>query len=206
MHRVNLLLFLSVILFGCVSGRVESPAYSGFLQQYYAQLQPGTSPSGEPVMRWISPQFNKDAYSQVIISPSQFYPEPKTSDKLYTETLTQILSYLDTDLNQDVSAVIAVVQSASPNAKLNNTLRLQVAISGITTTEKGLQIFKDHAVINVEYKITDAVTDEVMVAGVRKGFGKSLPSTSSAITLDDLTPVMDLWSQDAASFFTNIKK
>lgn len=206
MLKLIVLLFLSVMIFGCVSQRVESQAYSGFLTQYYAQMQPGTSPSGDPVMRWISPKFKKDSYRQVIISPSQFYPEPKTSDKLYTETLTQILSYLDTDLKQDVSAVIPVVYSESPNANLNNTLRMQVAISGIMAAEKGLQIFKDQTVIKVEYKITDALTGEVLGAGVRKGFGKSLPSASSAITLDDLTPVMDQWSQDAASFFANIKK
>lgn len=205
MIKTSVLLFLGAMLIGCASQTVE-PIYSGFLAQYYSQMQPATSPSGEPVMRWISPEFKKDSYHQVMISPSQFYPEPKTSDKLYTETLTQVLSYLDTDLNQAVSVVIPVVHSASLNATLNSTLRMQVAISGITATEKGLQIFKDQTVINVEYKITDAVTGEVLAAGVRKGFGKPLSSTASAITLDDLTPAMDQWSQDAASFFANIKK
>lgn len=220
MNRLSALLLLGALLFGCTSQQqVEPKTYSGFLGQYYTQMQPTTSPSGEPVMRWVSPALKKGAYHQIILSPSQFYPEPKTSDKLYTQTLNQILSYLDTDLIQDVSAVMPVVTNTSPQ-----TLKLRVAITAVSTQTEGLKPYeiipvalllagasyaagaRDESVtMNVEYEITDAMTGEVLAAGMRKGFGKPLEHKSDTVTLDDLAPVLDTWSDDAGLFLQGLK-
>lgn len=204
MKKIICTLTFSFTLLGCSSNVTYPETYSGFLGNYYTQLQPATSPSGQPVMRWISPRLQQGGYRQVLISPTQFYPQPLTSDQLYTNTLQQVLDYIDTGLYQNLSAVTSVVQSQTPGVTLKNTLRIQVVVSGVTASEKGLQLFEDNTVIDVEYKITDALTNEVLAAGVRKGFGKPLTHASDVITLDDLSPVMDQWTQDAASFFVKI--
>lgn len=208
MVRKLTLLGLLCALIGCgpqSAVNTQLPTtYSGFLGGYYTQLQSTTSPSGVPVMRWISPQLSQGGYRQVVINPTQFYPQPQTSAQLYTDTLQQLLDYIDTDLYQNLSAVTKVVQPQIPGVTLEHTLRLQVAISGVTAVERGLQLFDDETTISVEYKITDALSNEVLAAGVRKGFGKPLTHAYDVITLDDLAPVIDTWTQDAASFFVKM--
>lgn len=214
-------LLLAALLLGCSSQSVEpqAQAHSGFLGDYYAQLRPAISVSGQPVMRWISPTLQRGSYKKVMISPSQFYPEPKTSDKLYTETLDQILSYFDTDLYQDVSAVMPVVTTASPQ-----TLKLRVAITAVSAQVQGLKPYevipvallaagaayatgeRDESVsMSVEYEVTDSVTGEVVAVGMREGFGKPLARKSDTVTLDELAPVLDTWSDDAGLFLQRLK-
>lgn len=219
MIKNSALLLLGTLLLGCASQTITPQARSGFLGQHYAQMQHTTSPSGEPVMRWVSPNLKRGAYHQIIVSPSQYYPEPKTSDKLYTATLTQILNYLDIDLNQNISAVMPVVTSASPQ-----TLKLRVAITAVSAQPEGLKPYevipvallaagatyaagtRDESVtINVEYEVTDATTGEVLAVGMRKGFGKPLEHKSDTVTLENLAPILDTWSDDAGLFLQRLK-
>lgn len=190
-----------IMLAACAAPSSTLQNYSGFLSGFYTELQPAVSPSGYPVLRWISPKLQQGGYTQLVISPTQFYPIPQTSNQLYTNTLQQVLDYIDTSLYQRLSMVTKVVQTGMPNVNLKNTLRIQVAVTGVTAIEKGLQLFEDQTVINVEYKITDALTGEVVAAGMRKGFGQPLTHSADVITLDDLSPVLDQWAQDASSFF-----
>jgi len=46
-------LFCALLLAGCASKVTEPEQYSGFLADY-SRLQPATSPTGQPVMRWLA--------------------------------------------------------------------------------------------------------------------------------------------------------
>ena len=59
-QRLGLLALLVVgtglLLAGCASKTTQPSQYSGFLSDY-SQLQPATSASGAPVLRWVSADY-----------------------------------------------------------------------------------------------------------------------------------------------------
>ncbi|WP_323165366.1 DUF3313 family protein, partial [Pseudomonas atacamensis] len=60
-----LLAVSAVLLSGCTSHVADKQQYSGFLSDY-SQLQPTSSASGEPTLRWISPDYQSSHYKDVL--------------------------------------------------------------------------------------------------------------------------------------------
>ena len=61
-----LALLTGLLLSGCASQTTKPTQFSGYLADY-SQLQPATSATGAPVLRWISPQFKSERYSTVLL-------------------------------------------------------------------------------------------------------------------------------------------
>lgn len=75
---LSLGLAASLLLGGCASKTTQPSQYSGFLSDY-SQLQPATSASGAPVLRWVSPDYKATSYRSVYIEKPVFYPAPTPS-------------------------------------------------------------------------------------------------------------------------------
>lgn len=216
MHRPSLLslgLAASLLLAGCASHTTQPSQYSGFLSDY-SQLQPATSASGAPVLRWVSADYNAGNYRSVYIEKPVFYPEPKPSDEVSQATLDQITGYLQQSMRRELSSSMPVVDQ--PNS---DSLVLRSAITGVSTSAEGLKFYEVIPIalvaaaastaagtrdrntdIYVELEALDARTSQPMVRVVRKGHGLQLENDSTQLTLDDLKPALDIWARDARAF------
>lgn len=216
MRRANSL-FLGLIggllLAGCASQTTQPSQYSGFLADY-SQLQPATSASGAPVMRWVSPDFKDSNYRSIYVEKPVFYPAPKPSDQVSQGTLDQIADYLQQAIEREVSQRMPVV-----NAPNRDSLVLRSAITGVDVSAEGLHAYevipialvlaaantaagtrdRDTA-IYVELEAVDAGNSKPMVRVVRKGHGLQLENSSTHLTLNDLKPALDIWAKDARGF------
>ena len=63
---LSLGLATGLLLAGCASKTTQPSQYSGFLGDY-SQLQPATSASGAPVLRWVSADYKASNYGSVYI-------------------------------------------------------------------------------------------------------------------------------------------
>lgn len=223
--KYGVVLFFAATLLS-ISKSVPSVAaskdqYSGFLGSSYSQMKPAKAASGEPVMRWVSPNLKRGVYDQIMMEPTVFYPEAEPSKKVPEHTLKDILRYFDKGLGLHLYTVMPVIKNPSPArlaSKAHRTLKLRVAITAVNAKSTsldedemitmGLSSFsaKEQPVtMYAEYEIIDAATGEVMAVGMRKGFGKPLKSKTDIVKVDHLKPILDTWISDAGVFFKALK-
>ncbi|WP_212629320.1 DUF3313 domain-containing protein [Pseudomonas sp. KB-10] len=203
-----------LLLTGCASQTTQPTQFSGFLADY-SQLQPATSATGAPVLRWISPQFSSERYTSVYVEKPSFYPEPVPSDQVSAQTLEQVRSYLHQALLRELkNGRLTLVDTPSMDS-----LVLRSAITGVNVSTEAIKAYEVIPValviaaastaagtrdrdseIFIELEALDARTSEPVLRVVRKGHGLTLENSSTQLTLDDLRPVLDVWARDARDF------
>lgn len=203
----------SLLLAGCASQTTQPSQYSGFLGDY-SQLQPATSASGAPVMRWISPNYQATQFRSVYVEKPVFYPAPTPSAQVSQATLDQITGYLQQAMRRELQGRMTVVDQ--PNT---DSLVLRSAITAVNVSTEGLKPYevipvalvlaaastaagtRDRSTdIYVELEALDARTSQPMARVVRKGHGLDLDNSSTQLTLKDMQPVLDTWARDARNF------
>lgn len=216
MHRSSLLslgLVAGLLLTGCASKVTQPSQYSGYLADY-SQLQPATSASGAPVMRWVSPDYNANNYRSVYVEKPVFYPKPTPSAEVSQATLDQITDYLHQAMRRELAGRMTVVDQ--PNS---DSLVLRSAITAVSTSAEGLKFYEvipialvvaaastaagtrdRNTEIYVELEALDARNSKPMVRVVRKGHGLQLENSSTQLNLNDIRPALDVWAKDARSF------
>lgn len=208
-----LVLLTGLLLGGCVSQTTTPAQFSGYLADY-SQLQPATSATGAPVLRWISSQFNNARYRTVYVEKPSFYPQPAPSDQVNAQTLENVRDYLHQALIRELQGRMTVVSEPT-----RDSLVLRSAITGVTVSTEGLKAYevipvalvlaaattaagtrdRDSAIF-IEMEALDGRTSAPMLRVVRKGHGLTLENSSTQLTLDDLKPVLDVWARDARDF------
>lgn len=207
-------LLAGLLLSGCASQTTQPTQFSGYLADY-SQLQPATSATGAPVLRWISPQFRSESYTSVYVEQPSFYPEPMPSDQVSAQTLEQARDYLHQALLRELKdGRLKLVDTPSMDS-----LVLRSAITGVNVSTEGIKAYEVIPValviaaastaagtrdrdteIFIELEALDASTSEPVLRVVRKGHGLTLANSSTQLTLDDLKPVLDVWARDARDF------
>ncbi|HBZ93582.1 MAG TPA: DUF3313 domain-containing protein [Pseudomonas sp.] len=212
-------LLAGLLLTGCASQTTQPTQFSGYLADY-SQLQPATSATGAPVLRWISPQFSSERYTSVYVEKPSFYPAPAPSDQVSAQTLEQVRDYLHQALLRELTnARLRLVDTPSMDS-----LVLRSAITGVNVSTEGIKAYEVIPValviaaastaagtrdrdteIFIELEALDARTSEPVLRVVRKGHGLALENSSSQLTLDDLKPVLDVWARDARDFQPDLR-
>lgn len=211
---VAALLAVSVLLLsGCTSHVADKQHYSGFLADY-SQLKPSESASGEPTLRWISPDYKSSQYQDVLYSPVVFYPAARPTARVSQQTLDQIRSYTDIQLKGAIATRLPLVNRASPH-----TLKVRAAITAVSAENEGVQFYEvvpiaavvastmaasghrtQNSELFLEIEASDAVTGKPLIRVVRKAFGKTVSNSMTPITFDDLKPGIDTLVRDTVSF------
>ena len=200
-------------LTGCASDITQPEQYSGFLGEY-SQLQPTTSASGAPVLRWVSPDYQGDRYNSVYVEKPVFYPAPTPSEQVSQEALNQVATYLHSAMKRELAQRMTVVET--PNT---DTLVLRSAITAVTAETEGLKPYEVIPIalviaatstavgtrdrntdIYVELEALDGRTSQPMIRVVRKGHGLDLENRDSQLSLADLKPALDVWAKDSSAF------
>ncbi len=205
-------------LSGCSSTIVEPSNYSGFLPNYNV-LQEQESASGAKVARWIDPSLDLGRYSSVYIEPSQFYPQPQPSQQISQAALNDISRYYDVALRRELGSVVKI--SDTPTA---NSLVLRPAITAVSTSTEGLKPYevipialvvaatttaigtRDQEVqIATEAMFLDGGNSKLLAEVVRKGTGTSLENKKTALTAQEIKPVIDGWAKDLKLAYQQLK-
>ena len=208
-----LLAVSALLLSGCTSHVADKQHYSGFLADY-SQLKPSESASGEPTLRWISPDYKSSQYREVLYTPVVFYPAARPTARVSQQTLDQIRSYTDIQLKGAIATRLPLVNQASPH-----TLKVRAAITAVSAENEGVQFYEvvpiaavvastmaasghrtQNSELFLEIEATDAVTGKPLIRVVRKVFGKTVSNSTTPITFDDLKPGIDTLVRDTVSF------
>ncbi|MGV2879161.1 DUF3313 domain-containing protein [Pantoea vagans] len=208
-----LLAVSALLLSGCTSHVADKQHYSGFLADY-SQLKPSESASGEPTLRWISPDYKSSQYQDVLYTPVVFYPTARPTARVSQQTLDQIRSYTDIQLKGAIATRLPLVNQASPH-----TLKVRAAITAVSAENEGVQFYEvvpiaavvastmaasghrtQNSELFLEIEASDAVTGKPLIRVVRKAFGKTVSNSTTPITFDDLKPGIDTLVRDTVSF------
>ncbi|WP_315314666.1 DUF3313 domain-containing protein [Pantoea vagans] len=208
-----LLAVSALLLSGCTSHVADKQHYSGFLADY-SQLKPSESASGEPTLRWISPDYKSSQYRDVLYTPVVFYPAARPTARVSQQTLDQIRSYTDIQLKGAIATRLPLVNQASPH-----TLKVRAAITAVSAENEGVQFYEvvpiaavvastmaasghrtQNSELFLEIEASDAVTGKPLIRVVRKAFGKTVSNSTTPITFDDLKPGIDTLVRDTVSF------
>ncbi|MCY1283141.1 hypothetical protein D9M68_294970 [compost metagenome] len=206
-------LAFGLLLAGCSSQTTQPEQYSGFLGDY-SQLQPATSASGAPVLRWSAPGLDLSRYDSVLVERPQFYPKPQPTAQVSQQTLEQIAGYLQQAMQRELGERLQIVSQPGPN-----TLLLRSAISSVDVSPEGLKAYEvipvalvlaaantaagtrdENTAIYVEMQVLDAASNKVVAQVVRKGTGLQLENDTTQLTLKDIQPALDVWAKDARDF------
>ena len=203
---------------GCSSTMVEPSSYSGFLPNYKV-LEEKESASGAKVARWIDPSIDLSRYSSVYIEPSQLYPRPQPSEQISQSALDDITQYYDMALKREMGSVVRI--SDSPTA---DSLIVRPAITAVSTSTEGLKPYeiipialvvaatttaigtRDQEVeIATEAMFLDGANSKLLAEVVRKGTGDSLENKKTALTVQNIKPVIDGWARDLRLAYQQMK-
>lgn len=210
------LLFSALLLGGCASQVTKPEQYSGFLSSY-SQLQEATSPTGQPVMRWMAPGVKLENYRNVIVDSIGFYPAPSPSEQIGAPALADLQAYASQQIKAAFGRRFQVLEpGAQPGPQ---TLTLRAAITGVDTRAEGLKPYevipialvaaaattasgaRDRTTeLFVEAELLDSSTGKPVLQVVRKGYGKELENTEEQVTLNTLKGVIDGIVRDIEKF------
>jgi Protein of unknown function (DUF3313) len=195
-----------------VAARLVMAADSGFLPDY-SKLQQVKDLNGKPIRQWTSPKLSKANYQKILIEKVAFYPQPKGSDQVSDQTLSDIQRYMDSQLRTVGLARIPQVTDPGPGV-----LRVKVAITAVDTSATGLKPWQiipvalvvqgakaatgnrpENSNLAVEAIVTDSVTDEPLGMSVREAHGATLPNSRAQLMLETVKPRIDAWAASIAS-------
>lgn len=210
------LLFCAMLLAGCASKVTEPAQYSGFLADY-SQLQPATSATGQPVLRWVAPGVKLDSYKHVIVQQIGFYPTPSPTEQIGAPALNQLQTYTNEQIKAAFGRRFQVHEEGTKPGP--QTLILRTAITGVDTKAEGLKPYevipialvvaattsatgaRDRTTeLFIEAELLDASTGKPVLRVVRKGYGQELENKEQQVTLATLKGVIDGIVRDIEKF------
>jgi hypothetical protein len=142
-----------------------------------------------------------------MFDPISYYPAPKTTDTISQKVLGEISQYFNKTISTEVAKDMPVVNEAG-----EGTLRFKMAITGVKILDKELAIYQYIPIafvlnaakggltdvevhFQIEAEIVDSLTGEVMGSAVKSGVGETLSNEETALTLENLKPLIDKWSK-----------
>ena len=189
---------------------IQADVKCGFLGPACAQLTPGEK--GQIALRYVNPAAKWSQYTKIMIQPVTFWGD--ANSKVSPEDQQRLVNFLYTALDQELSKQFQVVDQDGPDV-----MKLQVAVTDLAAPAAGLRTMtmvipqarllstvKQGATgsypfvggAQAEFKLTDSVTGEILVAGVDRRIGGGNISTAAQWEWGDAENVMKEWAKLAA--------
>lgn len=198
---------------GCATR--SAPKESGFLPDY-SRLHQETTPDGGTRQVYVNPAFTPARYKAVWLDTIKYYPEPKATEDVSMETLTQIRNMIDQTLRSKIGQQVRLVDRAGPGVA-----HVRIAITTVGTEQQSLKAYQyipiglvltgakaaldgglpRDATIAIETHVTDSMSGEMLYAAVRGGTGERITSASQGkggVQVADLQPLINEWANGAA--------
>ncbi|BCX68966.1 DUF3313 domain-containing protein [Pseudomonas izuensis] len=208
----------SLLLGGCTSQVTEREQYSGFLSNYN-NLEEVTTTTGDRALRWVSPSWNPNAYDTIAFRTLEFYPAPKSNERVNRQTLADLQDYMSRKAKLVLGQKYQRVSNAAAASARSHTLILRAAITGVSASNEGMkwyEVMPIAAVVGatqaatghrdqdtnlfIEAEFIDAKTHQTMVKVVRKLFGSQLENESQRITTKDFKNAIEKLNTDLGTF------
>jgi hypothetical protein len=159
------------------------------------------------LLRYISSDLKARGYNKVILDPVSYYPAPHETDAVSKDILSKISNYFNDAFSQAAYSTVDLVTKPG-----ENTLRIKMAITGVNIEDSKLAAYQYIPIaflvtaasgglsemtvkFQVEAEVVDSLTGEVLAAAVKSGVGEKLVNDKTALTLDNLKPLIDSWAQ-----------
>jgi len=195
--KAVLAVVIGFVLMASVGFAVE-PKYSGFLEGYYQDLQPG--PEGGVNMRWLKPGVMFGKYNKIMVDSVIFF---FADDSQYKGIDPNEMKELSDGFNQ---AIVAALKDKSPivTEPGPDVARLRIAITGVKQSKPVASAFSSLIPIGLavsvvkkgasgswsgsgatsaEFELLDSVTNDVIIVAVDKrtaGFTERFSKWGSA--------------------------
>jgi hypothetical protein len=208
---------------GCATtSRARSVAPSGFLGADYALLKPGGPQQAQ--LAYLRPGTDWAAYRDILLDPVTLWKGRESADSGISAQDEQILvNYFYGVIRQALEREgFALVSSPQPD-----TLRVKVAISKAEESNVALNVVSTvvptlYAVSSlrelasgkpsfvgegqVEVKVTDSLTGELLAAGVDHRVGGKVIDASTLTSWGDVEAMMRLWANHGSYNLCQLQK
>ena len=199
---------------GCATS--SAPKESGFLPDY-SRLHQESTPDGGTREVYVNPAFTPARYKAVWLDTIQYYPEPRPTEDVSMETLTQIRNMIDQSLRTKIGQQVRLVDRAGPGVA-----HVRIAITAVGSEQQALKAYQyipiglvltgakaaleggmpRDASIAIETHVTDSMSGEMLYAAVRGGTGERVKNATQGkggVQAADLQPLINEWATGAAS-------
>lgn len=206
--KLSLLAVFSVLLSACATtDKVDiSTVNSGFLSNYN-NLTKAKVDDDSMVIRDVSDDFKQRKITSVILTPVKFHPEPKENPNVSNAMLDSVLAYSNTKFSEAISSTTSLDTQVTPGA-----IRLDIAITELNIVDKKLSAFQYIPVaflitaasgklndmivkLTIEAEVFDAESGKSLGRVIKTGFGEVLDNSESQLTMEDIKPLIDKWSE-----------
>jgi hypothetical protein len=211
---VGLTAVMVLLVTGCsTTQRVtvrDEPGICAFLGEVCHELQPGAP--GEAGLRWVNPKSDPTQYNKVILEVVGFFGtdvskvSPADQEKLtalFQQSLTDALATKYQVVDQpapgtvQLQVVILDAEAATPGLRSVSMVIPQVRLLGTGYyAVSGTYPFVGGA--QAAFKTTDAVTGQVLAAGVDRRVGGGAIQTAAQWQWGDAENAIKAWSQQLA--------
>lgn len=213
--NVLTIFMLAFMLAACATTTSEpvKDTRSGFLGKDYALLTPGETAKGQAGLRYYNPAAQWGGYTKIIVDPVTFWGDDVS--KVSAADQQALSTYFNAALGKAFAEKFEIVTAPGPGVA-----KLQVAIvdaesstpglrtislvlpqarllTAVGSTASGQQVFAGS--LQVEAKVTDAATGQLLAATVARGVGGSHVAAAGKATWGDAENAMDLFSTRAAA-------
>lgn len=203
-----------LLLSGCTTTQKADLSRSelncGMLGRTCSLLKPGTD--DQMAFRYVNPTAKWAQYNKVMIEPVSYWGGDK--DELSSGDQQAVVDYFNQKLNEELGKKFTVVAQPGPGV-----MKLQVALVHAETATPGLRTIsmavpQAHMLSNlgyvatgkfpfvgsaqVEAKVTDAASGELLAAVADKRLGGGSFTTAFQWTLGDAQNAMNHWAENAA--------
>ena len=197
---------------GTQTATLENGIYqSGYLEpEVYAKLAEVKLPSGRITHRWVSPLVIKESYHAALVKDVVFYPKMEPNPQVSVETLKEVQAYLTQALKDRLAKRIEIVDQAG-----SGVMEVQLAITGVIVKTEGMKAYEvvpvaavfgalkavtgnrnKEIAIQVEIKIVDSETRDLLIAVVRDFKGEDVVDPDKKLQLEDFKANLDQLVQD----------
>ena len=196
-----------------VKATAADKAGSGFLGKDYALLTPGEVSKGQAGLRYYNPSAQWKQYTNVIVDPVTFWGD--SGGKISPADQQALATYFNGSLEKAFSEKFQVVTQPAPGAvKLQvavvdaeaatpglRTISMTIPQARLLTTvgsmASGKQVFA--GALQVETKLVDAATGQLLAAAIARSVGGSSLKTAAQWAWGDVQNAMDAFSVRAAT-------
>lgn len=207
-----ILIVSMALMVGCARTKQASITYqTGFLGDY-SKLQKGEA--GEEVLVYKNQKADWAAYDKVLLDPVTVWRGEKSQEEGIPEADIQIMidnfyGLLNAELSKDykmvtkpesgtlrIQVAVSKLEESWPTLDaVSNVLPPMIVLSQTKKYTTGKPLFVGEAVIEV--KLTDALTGELLFAGVDRRVGGKTLSKKESDSWDDVNAIMQFWSKKA---------
>ncbi|HBA55673.1 DUF3313 domain-containing protein [Syntrophorhabdus aromaticivorans] len=155
------------------TGFSAEPKYSGFLGEYYKNLEPG--PKDGAKMRWVKPGVDFTKYSKLMVDSVIFYFADDSEDKgINAEEMKELTDAFNQEIVNALKDKYPIVAERGPDVA-----RLRIAITGVKKSKPGVSV------------VTSVIPVGIGISLIKKGVGGSYSGSGGTraefMALDSMT-------------------